>query len=44
MTTAGGGAMSTFGNDFVTKKIELPANWDKLVAKYRNVVPVYEKY
>ena len=23
---------------------ELPKNWDKLVAKYRNVVPVYEKY
>jgi hypothetical protein len=43
-TTAGGGAMSGFGNEFVTKKIELPENWDTLVAKYRNVVPVYEKY
>ncbi len=31
-------------NDFVTKKIDLPRNWDKLVAKYRNVVPNYIKY
>jgi hypothetical protein len=44
LTTAGGGSMSGFGNEFVTKKIELPKNWDTLVAKYRNVVPVYEKY
>lgn len=33
-----------FENALVTKKIELPKNWDKLVAKYRNVVPNYEKY
>ncbi len=26
------------------QKIELPKNWDKLVAKYKNVVPVYAKY
>lgn len=26
------------------QKIELPNNWEKLVAKYRNVVPGYEKY
>lgn len=32
------------GADFVTKKISLPANWSKLVAKYRNLVPAYEKY
>jgi len=44
LTTAGGGAMSGFGNDFVTMKIELPANWDKLVAKYKNIVPTYAKY
>jgi len=44
LTSAGGGAMSGFGNDFVTRKIELPANWDKLVAKYKNVVPTYAKY
>jgi hypothetical protein len=27
-----------------TQKIELPKNWDKLVAKYKNVVPTYAKY
>ncbi|MBN2239266.1 MAG: hypothetical protein JW712_05795 [Dehalococcoidales bacterium] len=27
-----------------TEKIELPVNWDKLVAKYKNVVPTYIKY
>ena len=31
-------------NSFVTKKIELPRNWEKVVAKYRNVVPVYTEY
>jgi len=31
-------------NDFVTKKINLPRNWDKLVKKYRNVVPAYAEY
>jgi hypothetical protein len=31
-------------NDFVTKKIELPRNWDKLVAKYKDVVPAYVPY
>ncbi len=33
-----------FENSFVTKKIELPRNWKSLVAKYRDLVPVYEKY
>jgi hypothetical protein len=33
-----------FENALVTKKIELPKNWDKLVAKYKNIVPKYEKY
>ena len=28
----------------VTKKIELPENWDKLVKKYENIVPSYVKY
>ena len=32
------------GANFVTKKIELPADWSKLVARYRNLVPAYEKY
>jgi hypothetical protein len=26
------------------QKIELPENWDKLVAKYKNLVPIYAKY
>jgi hypothetical protein len=26
------------------QKIDLPKNWDKLVAKYKNVVPTYAKY
>jgi hypothetical protein len=33
-----------FGNSFVPKKIELPRNWDKLAAKYKNIVPNYEGY
>jgi hypothetical protein len=28
----------------VTKKIELPRNWAKLVAKYKDVVPAYRQY
>jgi hypothetical protein len=31
-------------NDFVTKKITLPRDWDALVKKYRNVVPLYVMY
>jgi hypothetical protein len=31
-------------NGFVTRKIELPGNWDKLVEKYKNVVPTYVSY
>ncbi len=31
-------------NSFVTKKIDLPANWDRLVEKYHHVAPTYEKY
>jgi hypothetical protein len=31
-------------NGFITKKIELPRNWNKLVEKYKNVVPVYAAY
>jgi hypothetical protein len=33
-----------FENALVTKKIELPKNWDKLVAKYRDLKPNYEMY
>ena len=32
------------GAHFVTKRISLPSNWGKLVAKYKNLVPAYEKY
>jgi len=32
------------GGQLVTEKIELPANWDRLVAKYKNVVPTYARY
>jgi hypothetical protein len=28
----------------ITKKINLPANWDKLVAKYKDIVPTYVMY
>jgi hypothetical protein len=28
----------------VTKKVELPKNWAKLVAKYKNLVPTYVRY
>ena len=31
-------------NSFVTKKIELPRNWEELVKKYRNIVPIYTEY
>jgi len=31
-------------NGFITKKIDLPRNWDKLVAKYKDVVPAYTGY
>ena len=33
-----------FENALITKKIELPKDWDKLVAKYKNLKPNYEKY
>jgi len=32
------------GGQFVTKRIALPSGWAKLVAKYRSLAPVYEKY
>lgn len=38
---AGGGETIT---QRVTKKIELPANWDKLVNKYKDLVPSYIRY
>lgn len=32
------------GADWVTKKVELPGNWDKLVKKYKGLVPTYSLY
>ena len=29
---------------FITKRVELPANWGRLVKKYQNVVPRYVRY
>ncbi|NLA74097.1 MAG: hypothetical protein GX846_01230 [Deltaproteobacteria bacterium] len=31
-------------NDFVSRKITLPKNWEKLVKKYSNIVPSYARY
>jgi hypothetical protein len=31
-------------NAFVTRKIDLPSNWHKLVTKYKNVVSTYARY
>jgi hypothetical protein len=28
----------------ITKKVQLPQNWDKIVAKYKNIVPTYSRY
>jgi hypothetical protein len=39
--STGGGIL---GNDFVSKKIELPKNWNELAAKYKNLIPTYVKY
>ena len=39
MRSAGG-----WENSFVTMKIDLPRNWDKLVVKYKNVIPTYVEY
>lgn len=32
------------GSDITTEKVDLPANWDKLVQKYKDVVPNYIRY
>lgn len=38
------GMLKAFGGKGVTQKVELPSNWDKLVARYKNVVPSYTAY
>jgi hypothetical protein len=32
------------GCEFVTQKVDLPANWDKLVKKYKDIVPTHVRY
>jgi hypothetical protein len=49
LVVAGGthGAIGVFTGGLrkaIVKKVELPANWDKLVKKYSGIVPTYELY
>jgi hypothetical protein len=37
-----GGLFSCWGK--TTTKVELPKNWNKLVAKYKSIVPIYTRY
>lgn len=36
--------VATGGSDITTEKAELPTNWDKLVKKYKDIVPSYIRY
>jgi len=38
------GLLKTFRGKGVTQKVDLPANWDKLVAKYRGIIPTYARF
>jgi hypothetical protein len=38
------GLFSGGGMPPLTRKIELPAHWDKLVAKYKDIVPTHIRY
>ena len=48
LVAGGAGALFTKlitgGTGWVTKKIHLPSNWSKLVAKYRGIVPTYVRH
>jgi hypothetical protein len=50
VVAGGGGAFmgilcsSANSENYVTRKISLPKNWAKLVAKYKTWVPAYERY
>ena len=47
LLTGGGAAAkgeAPGGFDWVTKKVELPANWSTLVGKYTNLVPIYTRH
>jgi len=39
-------AMGTQGTarTFLTQKVELPAKWEQLVKKYKDIVPIYARY
>ena len=34
----------SLGQDWVTKKVELPANWEGVVKRYKNIVPTHITY
>jgi hypothetical protein len=38
------GLLKSFGGKGVTRKVELPADWSKLVTKYRDFAPAYARY
>jgi hypothetical protein len=38
------GLLKVFGGKGVTQKVGLPANWDNLVRKYKDIVPAYVRY
>ncbi len=38
------GIFSGSPRPLVTKKVELPTDWDKLVARYKNIIPTYAIY
>ncbi len=48
LVAGGAGALVTKliigGTGWVTKKIQLPSNWNQLVAKYKDMVPTYVRY
>ena len=48
LVAGGAGALFTKlitgGTGWVTKKIRLPSHWEKLAAKYRDIVPNYMRY
>jgi hypothetical protein len=37
-------AITGGGRQHVTKKVELPGDWETLVKKYKDIVPTYARY
>jgi hypothetical protein len=37
-------SVGRFANVLVAKKIEFTKNWNKLLEKYKSILPKYEKY